>query len=283
MKTLWKGAVSFGLVNIPVHMYAATEHKDIRFHFLHKECLTPVQYRKYCATCQKEITPEDIVKGYEYHKGSYVVIQDEDLERIPTNATKTIDILDFVEMSEIDPIYYDKSYHLQSSPGGEKAYALLVQAMQTTGKIAVARVVIRSKSNLAVIRIHNQWLVMETIFYPDEIRNAALLHENEPSVQLHDNEVKMAVSLIENLSTHFEPGKYQDIYRQALWEIISSKVNDQELVTPSAPPRPNNIVDLMEALRESVRMSEQTRGGDADPAPPKSGKKRKASAQGRAK
>ncbi|MGI6435042.1 MAG: Ku protein [Syntrophomonadaceae bacterium] len=260
MRTLWKGAVSFGLVNIPVNMYAATEHKDIKFNYLHKECLGPVEYHKYCPRCQKEISSSDIVRGYEYHKGTYVVIPDEDLERIPAVNTKTIDILDFVELSEVDPIYYDKSYYLQASPGGEKAYALLVNAMKTTGKIAIAKVVIRSKSALAVIRCKGQLLVMETIFYPDEIRSDAVLASGINENLLHENEIKMAVNLIENLSTSFDPDKYQDEYRQALWELITARVNDQELVTPDRPAQPSNIVDLMEALRESVKLSEQSRG-----------------------
>lgn len=259
MKTLWKGAVSFGLVNIPVNMFAATEHKDIKFNYLHKECLGPIEYRKYCPRCQKEIGSDEIVRGYQYHKGSWVVIADEDLERIPTINTKTVDILDFVELSEVDPIYFDKSYYLQASPGGEKAYALLVKAMKETGKIAIAKVVIRSKSALAVLRIKEKWLLMETVFYPDEIRSAASLSSGVNEDALHENEVKMAVSLIENLSSHFEPEKYQDDYRQALWDLITAKVNDQELVTPDRPAQPSNIVDLMEALRESVRLSQQSR------------------------
>jgi len=274
MKTLWKGAVSFGLVNIPVNMYAATEHKDIKFKFLHRECLGPVEYHKYCPRCEKEITSDDIVRGYEYHKGSYVVINDEDLERIPAVNTKTVDILDFVELSEVDPIYFDKSYYLQASPGGEKAYALLVKAMKETGKIAIAKVVIRSKSALAVLRVKEKWLVMETIFYPDEIRNAESLSPGVDENILHENEIKMAVSLIENLSSHFDPDKYQDDYRQALWELITAKVNDQELVTPDRPAQPSNIVDLMEALRESVKLSQQSRPADGKASDSKARKKK---------
>ncbi len=274
MKTLWKGAVSFGLVNIPVNMYAATEHKDIKFNYLHKECLGPIEYRKYCPRCQKEIKTDEIVRGYQYQKGSWVVIADEDLERIPAVNTKTVDILDFVELSEVDPIYFDKSYYLQASPGGEKAYALLVKAMRETGKIAIAKVVIRSKSALAVLRIKEKWLLLETIFYPDEIRSAASLSSGVNEDALHENEVKMAVSLIENLSSHFDPEKYQDDYRQALWELITAKVNDQELVTPDQPAQTSNIVDLMEALRESVRLSQQSRQVESKDAASKIKKKK---------
>jgi|CZCB01.1.fsa_nt_gi DNA end-binding protein Ku len=282
MKTLWKGAVSFGLVNIPVNMYAATEHKDIKFKFLHRECLGPVEYHKYCPRCQKEISSDDIVRGYEYHKGSYVVIDDEDLERIPAVNTKTVDILDFVELSEVDPIYYDKSYYLQASPGGEKAYALLVKAMKETGKIAIARVVIRSKSALAVLRVKEKWLLMETMFYPDEIRSTESLSPGVDENILHENEVKMAVSLIENLSSHFDPNKYRDEYRQALWEVITAKVSDQELVTPDQPAQPSNIVDLMEALRESVKLSQQSRHADSQVSDTR-GRKKKQKAAAKAK
>ena len=274
MKTLWKGAVSFGLVNIPVNMYAATEHKDIKFNYLHKECQGPIEYRKYCPRCQKEIKSADIVRGYEYHKGSWVVITDEDLERILAVNTRTIDILDFVKLSEVDPIYFDKSYYLQASPGGEKAYALLAKAMKETSKIAIAKVVIRSKSSLAALRVKERRLVLETIFYPDEIRSAESLSSGFNEEALHENEIKMAVSLIENLSTHFEAEKYQDNYRQTLWELISAKVNDQELVTPDLPAPPGNIVDLMEALRESVRLAQQNRQEEDSEAATKARKKR---------
>ncbi len=262
MRTLWKGAVSFGLVNIPIKMYVATEHKDIKFNFLHKECMNPIQYRKFCPHCDREIASEEIVRGYEYQKGSYVVINEEDLERIPLENTKTIDILDFVDLTQVDPIYFDKTYYLEPSQGGEKAYGLLIEAMSQTGKVAIAKVIIRSKQSLAALRIKDQVLIMETIFWPDEIRSPSALNLGVDRSKLHNNEIKMAVSLIENLSTSFEPAKYQNEYRQALWELIESKIVGKEVVAAAPVADRDNVVDLMEALKASVKLAEETRQAD---------------------
>ncbi|MDD2619555.1 MAG: Ku protein [Syntrophomonadaceae bacterium] len=259
MKTLWKGAVSFGLVNIPVSMYTATQSKDLKFNYLHGKCMSPIKYQKYCPRCDKEINSDEIVRGYEYAKGNYVVINEEDLERIPHENTKTIDILDFVSLSQVDPVYFDKTYYLEPSPGGEKAYALIVEAMKKTKKIAIAKVLIRSKESLAALRVKDGYLLMETIFYPDEIRSPASLGSGIDRSKLHDNELKMAVSLIENLSTDFEPASYQDNYRQALWQIIEAKISGQEIVAPEPIAATGKVVDLMEALKASVKLAEENK------------------------
>jgi len=149
MKTLWKGAVSFGLVNIPVSMYVATENKDLKFHYLHQECMAPVNYRKVCSKCEKEIKPDELVKGYEFQKGSYIVINEEDLARIPQENTKTIDILDFVKLEQVDPIYFDKSYYLEPSSGGDKAYTLIVEAMRKIGNTNIDIIPCSIKSSLS--------------------------------------------------------------------------------------------------------------------------------------
>ncbi|MGE5391749.1 MAG: Ku protein [Deltaproteobacteria bacterium] len=274
MKTLWKGAVSFGLVNIPVAMYVATENKDIKFNYLHKECMSPINYQKFCPRCQREISNDELVRGYEYQKGSYVVVNEEDFARIPLNNTKTIDILDFVELAQVDPIYFDKSYYLEPAPGGEKAYTLIVEAMQKTGKIAIARVIIRSKQTLAALRVKEGCLVMETIFYPDEIRSPASLNHGLDTSKLHENEIKMAVSLIQNLSVDFDPGRYQDEYRKALWEMIEAKVAGQEIVAPATPENRGNVLDLMEALKASVKLAEENRQA-AEEVPASAAKSRK--------
>lgn len=263
MRTLWKGAVSFGLVNIPIKMYVATENKDIKFHYLHKECMSPIQYQKFCPLCNREINHDEIVRGYEYQKGSYVIINEEDLERIPLENTKTIDILDFVQLEQVDPVYFDRTYYLEPSPGGEKAYALLIEAMGQTNKIAIAKILIRSKQSLAALRVKNDILLMETIFYPDEIRSPASLNTGLEKAKLHDNEIKMAVYLIENLSTDFDPARYEDKYRQALWEIIETKIMGKEVHAAPAPTAQNNVVDLMEALKQSVKLAEEERKKDA--------------------
>jgi len=263
VKVLWKGALSFGLVNIPVSMYVATENKDIKFNYLHKECMSPIKYQKFCPHCEKEVGSEEIIRGYEYQKGNYVVINPEDFERIPHENTKTVDILDFVDLSQVDPIYFDKTYYLEPAPGGEKAYTLIVDAMQKTGKIAIAKIFIRSKQSLAAIRVKENVLVMETIFYPDEIRSPASLNQGLGPGKLNENEIKMAVSLIESLSTDFDPARYEDTYRQALWEIIEARVAGQEVVSPVPIAEKGKVVDLMEALKASVKLAEENRKSTA--------------------
>ncbi|NLW58833.1 MAG: Ku protein [Firmicutes bacterium] len=255
MRTLWKGAISFGLVNIPVKMYTATERKNIQFNQLHAPCKTPIQYRKYCPVCQKEVGADELVRGYEYEKGRYVILRDEDFEMLPGENTKTIDILDFVALAEIDPVYFDRSYYLGPSPGGEKAYSLLNQAMHETGKIAIAQVMIRSKAALACLRPWEKLIVMATMFFPDEIRAPELLTAEFKAVKLHPNEISMANSLIGNLSTTFNPEKYTNEYRSKLMEVIQAKIAGEEVAVPTAPETAK-VVDLMEALRASLEATE---------------------------
>jgi len=171
MRAMWRGSISFGLINVPIKMYAATENKRINFRQIHRQCGTPIHYEKVCPTCNRKVEEEEIARGYEFEKGRYVIIEDKDLESIPDEATRTIDIIDFVDLKDIDPIYYDKSYFLGPEETGQKAYSLLRRAMEEGGKIAIAKVVIRSKQSLACIRPYGErHLVMETMFYPDEVR-----------------------------------------------------------------------------------------------------------------
>lgn len=256
---MWKGAISFGLVNIPVSMYVATENKDITFNYLHKECMSPIKYQKLCPRCEREVGSADIVRGYEYEKGRYVVISPEDFDRIRQENIKTVDILDFVSLTQVDPIYFDKSYYLEPAPEGEKAYTLIVEAMQKTRKIAIAKVFIRSRQSLVAIRVKDNILVMETIFYSDEVRSSQTLNLGLDPSRLHDNEIKMAVSLIDNLSTDFEPARYEDDYRQALREIIEARIAGQDIVSPAPVPEKDNMVNLLEALKTSVKLAEENR------------------------
>ncbi|MFX4260921.1 Ku protein [Pelotomaculum propionicicum] len=259
MRSMWKGAISFGLVYVPVKLYAATEHKDIKFNYLHKKCKNPVQYRKYCPYCQTEVSMDDIVRGYEYEKGKYVILEDEDFAQDTANGPgKNIEILDFVDLSEIDPVYYEKSYYLAPGDGGAKVYELLKRAMDETGKVAVARVMIRSRESLAAIRVSGGTIVMSTMHYPDEIRQPGALTELNYQVSLHDNEVKMAVSLINSLSAEFQPEKYTDKYRQGLMERIQAKIAGEAVEMP-ARQETGKVVDLMEALKASINLAKEER------------------------
>jgi DNA end-binding protein Ku len=260
VRSLWKGTISFGLVTIPVKLYAATEEKGLHFNLLHEECRTPIQYRKFCPTCEREVAAEEIVKGYEFEKGRYVLVTEEELASIPVAAKKTVEILDFVDLTEIDPVFYDKTYYLEPGEGGAKAYALLRRAMAETGKIAMAKVIIRSKESLAAIRLFKEGvLAMETMYFPDEVRSTAGLSAiAEPA--LKPQELAMARDLILSLSMPFDPGKYQNEYRDAVLEVIAAKAHGEEAVQPVEKPERGRVVDLMAALRASIRAAEEARG-----------------------
>ncbi|MGI6066246.1 MAG: Ku protein [Bacillota bacterium] len=256
MRTIWKGAISFGLVNIPVKLFPATENKSVKFNYLHRECNSPINYKKICPVCNKEVTQEEIVRGYEYEKGRFIILNEEDLENLPSTTTKTVDIIDFVDLSEIDPIYFSKPYYLAPAEGGQKAYTLLRQAMGETKKIAIAKVTIRSTENLVCLRVYQNTLMMETMYYPEEIRSPQMLPELNINVDIHENEIKMANQLIKNLSGEFQPEKYKSSYREALLNLIESKVAGEQIKTPPVKGT-GNVVDLMEALKASLKATEE--------------------------
>lgn len=256
MRPLWKGAISFGLVSIPVKMYAATEQKNVKFNYLHRECKTPIKYQKVCPACEREVDAGEIVKGYEYQKGRYVVLEDEDLENLPLNSMRTIDILDFVNLEEVDPIYYVKSYFLAPEEYGAKPYRLLFEALGNTGKIAIAKVFLRTRENLVTVRRYSNCLLMETMLFPDEVRQAENIPELDRAVEIHENELTMAENLINNLSSKFEPEKYSSDYREALLKIIHAKIDNDEIEIPALPQQ-EKVIDLMEALKASLAATEK--------------------------
>ncbi|MEH7500435.1 Ku protein [Neobacillus drentensis] len=253
MHTMWKGSISFGLVNIPIKLHTATEDKDIKLRTLHNKCNAPIKYEKICSVCEEEVKPEDIVKAYEYTKGKFVVLDNEELEKLrKENEEKAVEIIDFVKMEQIDPIYYDRSYYMSPSEGGGKAYSLLRKALLESQKVGLAKIIIRSKEQLAVIRVYENVLVMETIHYPDEVRKAG----DVPSVPSEDKvtkrELDTAILLIDQLTTEFEPEKYTDEYRTALLELIESKRSGQETVSAATKEVASNVTDLMAALQASI-------------------------------
>jgi DNA end-binding protein Ku len=251
MHTVWKGAISFGLVHVPVKMFTATEDKDIAMRMVHKACGTPLAYVRKCPHCDTEVEWDDIAKGYEYEKGKFVLFEKEELEAVAGEATKEIKILDFVDLSDIDPIYFQKTYYLSPAETGANAYSLLMEAMRQTGKIGIAKVSIRSKSSLAAIRVIGRCIAMETIFYPDEIRPVEQVPNLPDNPQINEKELQMAKMLIEQLSTPFDPRKYTDDYREDLLELISRKIAGEEVkVVPAKAPA--NVVDLMAALQASL-------------------------------
>jgi len=256
MRSIWKGAVSFGLVTIPVKLYTATEDKDVRFHMLHAKDGSRIQFKRFCEEEQEEVSSDEIVKGYEYGKGKYVTVEEKDLEQIPLTSGHAVEIVEFVDLPEVDPIYFQKSYYLEPQEGAAKPYALLREAMQRANKVAVAKVVLREKEHLATVRVYGDALVMETLFYPDEIRDAGQL-EGLSGSKVNDKEVQMAINLIEALSGDFEPDKYKDEYREALLEVINHKIEGTPMeAAPVAKPSPK-VTDLFETLRASVEAAKR--------------------------
>jgi DNA end-binding protein Ku len=251
MHTIWKGAISFGLVNIPVKMYAATEDKDISMRMIHDVCGTPISYIRTCKTCDVEVQNENIVRGYEYQPGGYVLFDKDELEQIGGERTREIEIQDFVDLNDIDPIYFQKTYYLGPEETGANAYNLLFKALKNTGKIGIANVAIRNKSSLAAIRLIDNCIAMETIFYPDEIRSSNNVPNLSSNAVVTEKELKMAEMLIEQLSTDFDPTKYEDEYRKRILDAIGKKVAGEEItVTPKAQRA--NVIDLMAALQASL-------------------------------
>ncbi|MEH7158688.1 Ku protein [Neobacillus drentensis] len=253
MHTMWKGSISFGLVNIPIKLHTATEDKDIKLRTLHNKCHAPIKYEKICSVCEEEVKPEDIVKAYEYTKGKFVVLDNEELEKLrKENEDKAVEIIDFVKMDQIDPIYYDRSYYMSPSEGGGKAYSLLRKALLESQKVGLAKIIIRSKEQLAVIRVYENVLVMETIHYPDEVRKAGDVPSVPAEDRVTDRELDTAIMLIDQLTTDFTPEKYTDDYRTALLELIESKRNGQETVSAATKEVASNVTDLMAALQASI-------------------------------
>ena len=255
MRTMWRGAISFGLVSIPVRVFPATEEKTLRFNQLHDKDHGRIRYKRTCATCGEEVPFEHIIKGYEYEKDRYVVLTDEELDSVPIESSRAIDVNQFVEAEEIDPIYYKKTYYLVPEETGVKAYQLMREALAEDGRVGIAKVSFRDKEHLAALRLREDMLVLETMFWPDEIR-AAEFEELDKKVTVRDQEVKMARSLIDNLTESWDPEQYTDDYREALLGIVEKKVAGEEIEVIEAA-EPEKVVDLMEALKQSVEATKK--------------------------
>jgi DNA end-binding protein Ku len=252
-RPIWSGTISFGLVSVPVRMFSATESKELRFHFLDKRDLAPIGYDKVRRDTGEHVDSEDIIRGFEVEKGRYVPLEDEDLDRLDVELTKTIDICDFVDLDEIDPVYYRKAYYLLPEEGGEKPYRLLVRALEETGKVGIAKVAIRNKQHLACLRPYEGVLMLETMYYADEVRQP---ERADGKVEVRKPEVEMAKSLVENLSDTFDPSKYDDTYRKELLELLRAKASGEPLPPPEEEEE-GEVVDLMAALRESVERTQK--------------------------
>ena len=272
-RSIWSGAISFGLVNVPVKLFTAVRKKDVRFHQLHEKDGSRIKQKRFCEAEEKEVPYEEIVKGYELGGGQYVMIDPDELDTLDPEATHTIDIEDFVELDGIDPLYYDSSYYLVPDERGKKAYRLLLEAMRDANRVGIASVVMRTKQYLVAIRPVGDALVMSTMNFVDEVVPQDDL-EGLPTgrIEVSDRELKMANQLIESLATDFDPEKYHDTYRERVLELIEQKAAGKEIVAPKAPDKPAPVVDLMAALEASLNAAKEGRkakASDDDEAPAK--------------
>ncbi len=255
MRAMWKGSLGFGLVNIPVRLFAATENKELKFRYLHAPCHTPLEYRKVCPTCKKEVSWEEISRGYEYTKDHFVVLSEEEKKAAAGKRDGLIEINDFIEIEEIDPIYFQKGYYLAPDGPSSRPYTLLYQAMLETGKIAVATLTLRTKESLAVVRAYGEILSLSTMYFPDEVRSWQALPDLPRDVEIRPKELQMAKELIESMVTPFAAGKYRDRNREALLKMIQARVEGKDVAVAPSPER-EKVVDLLAALQASVEKAQ---------------------------
>jgi DNA end-binding protein Ku len=257
-RPIWKGAITFGMISIPVRLYGATESKDLAFNTLHRECKSRLKQKRWCPVHDREVSADEIVRAFEYVKDQYVEIEDEDLEKLPIPSKHTIELSAFVKQAEIDPVYFERTYYLEPEQVGLKPYALLMRALKTKQVSAMAKIALRNKESLCVLRPSEHGVLMlETLFYPDEIRTQDLAES--PEVLVSQPELNMALSLVEMLEEPFDPRRYSDDYRHALLEVIEAKRSGQELVAQPEAPMPKTV-DLMAALKASLEAARKGKG-----------------------
>ncbi|HET7566399.1 MAG TPA: Ku protein [Gaiellaceae bacterium] len=257
-RPIWSGTISFGLVSIPVRMLGATSSRELRFHFVDRHDLQPLGYDKVRKDSGEHVDPEDVVRAFEIEKGRFVPVEPEDLDRLDVELTHSVDICDFVGLDEIDPIYFRQAYYLVPQEGGEKPYRLFVRALEETGRVGIAKVVIRNKQHLACLRPYENVLVLETMYYAEEVRSPQEVAPDVGEAEVRKAEVEMAKSLVDNLSAEFDPAKYDDTYRAELLELIRQKAEGVPLPEPKEDEG-GEVVDLMQALRESVERTQRRR------------------------
>jgi DNA end-binding protein Ku len=270
MRSIWAGAISFGMVVIPVKLYAATEQRDVAFRQVHREDGGRVQYRRFCTVDGEEVPYADIAKGYELATGDVVVLTDDDLKELPLATAKRIDVLHFTPAGQLDPILANKAYYLDPEPAGVRAYVLFRDALERSGRVAVAKVAIRQREALAALRVRDGVLVLETLLWPDEIRAPDFKFLDE-DVDIRTQELKMAASLIDTMTEDFDPSLYKDAYREALEALVQAKIEGNDVVRPAGTAIPagsdGGPADLTETLRASVAAAKASRGSGDDAGP----------------
>ncbi|GAA0563875.1 non-homologous end joining protein Ku [Actinomadura livida] len=259
MRSIWKGAISFGLVTIPVKLYSATEQRDVRFHQVHRQDGGRIKYKRVCTVDGEEVPYSDIAKGYELPSGEIVVLTDEDFADLPLSTSRRIDVLQFVEAAEVDPIYFAKSYYLEPDAQGAKPYVLLRDALESSGQVAIVKIAIRQRESLATLRVREGVFVLETMLWPDEVRTPDFPFLDE-DIEVRKQELSMATSLIESMEAEFDPAEHKDAYREALQAVIDAKVEGREVARPAEEAEEEPAADLLSALRASVEAAKKSRG-----------------------
>jgi DNA end-binding protein Ku len=276
MRTIWNGSINFGLVNIPIGLAVAQQRKDTAFRTLHRECGTPIKQKRYCPVHERDVEADELVKGWEFAKGQFVLVEESDLEAVALQRSQSVDIVRFVPTEQVDPIYFDRTYYL--APAGPEAqrrpYVLLLRAMQDAGMAAVGKFVLWGKENLCLIRPLGESLVLETLYFAEDIRPRAEIDEAVEETDVKDPELAMARQLVESLVGDFDPEDYENDYRNELRAMLEAKLAGQEIARPEpAPEAP--VIDLMDALKQSVAQAQQDKGK------PAAGKPKKKASTGR--
>ncbi|MEO5718786.1 MAG: Ku protein [Chthoniobacterales bacterium] len=259
MRAIWKGSISFGLVNIPIALYPATRREDLKFRLLREGDLSPVNYKRVAEKDGKEVPWEKIVKGYEYEKGKFVVLSEKDFQRVDLEATQTVDILDFVDIEAIDPMYFYKPYYLEPQKGGDKAYVLLRETLEKTGKVGIAKVIIKTRQYLAGVKPLKHALVLELMHFAEELADGEKLNVPKDSSEPGKRELDMAKALVESMTSEWDPKKYKDDYRDALLDVIEEKVESggEELEEKPKPKKESSkVIDLVSILQQSLAKAE---------------------------
>lgn len=276
MRSMWKGAISFGLVTIPVRLYTATEQRDVSFRQVHVKDGGRIHFRRVCSVDGEEVPYTDVAKGFELPDGEMVVLTDEDLEHLPLPTARSIEVLNFSPAEQVDPILWNRSYYVEPEAAGTRAYVLLREALERTGKVAVTKVALRQRESLATLRSRDGLLVLETMLWPDEIRAAEFPFLDE-DVDVRAQELRMATSLVDSMTEDFDPGEYHDEYREALQQLVEAKIEGRDVTEPAEPAAEAEPASLLDALQASLDAASRDRG----PAPAKrraGGNGRKASA-----
>lgn len=265
MRTIWNGSLSFGLVTIPVGLAVAQQRQEVSFRTLHRECGTPIKQKRWCPLHEREVEPDELVKGWEFAKGQYVVVEDGDLEAVELKRSRSIDLLRFVPLEQVDPLYFDRAYYLApaADPVGRRPYALLLKALEDTSMAAIGKFVLWNKENLCLVRPLDGTLALELLYYAEDIRSRAEIHEAMEETEVKEPELAMARQLVESLAGDFAPEDYANEYRGELRAMLESKLKGDEIVQPEPLPEVAPVIDLVDALKQSIAAATDTKAPKA--------------------